>query len=43
MDCQDPQDLDEDSDDESESVIDIALQVSREETPENDALQLDGE
>ncbi|KAG8217499.1 hypothetical protein J3R82DRAFT_5647 [Butyriboletus roseoflavus] len=39
--CQDTQDLDESSDDESEGISDVALQLSREETPENDALQLD--
>lgn len=41
--CQDTQDLDESSDDESEGVNDVALHLSREETPENDALPPDGE
>lgn len=37
------QDLDESSDDESESVNDVALHLSRDETPENDDLPPHGE
>lgn len=43
VECQDTQDLDESSDDESESINDVTLHLSREETPENDALPPDGE
>ena len=43
MESRDTQDLDESSDDESGSINDVALHLSRDETPENDALPPDGE
>lgn len=43
VESQDTRDPDESSDDESENVNDVALQLSREETPENDDLPPDGE
>jgi len=43
MESRDTQDLDESGDDESESVNDVAVQLSRDETPEDDVLPPDGE